>query len=139
MHEFGFAHSIYETSLNTAEKYNAKRIKQINLQIGDFTLINPDILKQSFEIVSKDSIAENAKLEIDIRPGTLLCNECNHKQEIWVNDPDSKESFEDDEGQAYHSLAEVGIVLFKCKACGSSKTNLIGGRDTKIVNIVIED
>ena len=139
MHEFNFAYNIFNIAIQTAEKYHAKRIKSAKLEIGDFTLIVPEILQYSFEIVSKGTIAENAKLEIIKMPGILECNNCKNKSELWLYDSDGKGEFTDDQGNKFTNLAELGITLFKCKKCGSTKTTLIGGKDTKIVNIEIEE
>jgi len=139
MHEFSFAYNIFSVAINTAQKYNAKKIKSIKLNIGDFTLIVPEILRYSFEIVSKDSIAEGATLDITKTPGMLECEECSTISELWLHDPENKGEFTDDQGNTYTNLAELGLTIFKCKKCGSSKTALIGGKDTTIVSVELED
>ncbi len=139
MHEFNFAYNIFNIAIKTAETYRAKKIKSIKLEIGDFTLIVPDILKYSFEIVSKGTIAEGATLDIIKKPGNLRCDNCRHESELWLYDSDGKGEFTDDQGNKFTNLAELGITLFKCKKCGSTKTTLVGGKNTKIVNIEIEE
>ena len=66
MHEFSFAYNIFKVAEATAIKYNAKKITEVFLEIGELTLIVPDLLRRSFEIATKGSIAEGAKLNIQL-------------------------------------------------------------------------
>jgi hydrogenase nickel incorporation protein HypA/HybF len=64
MHEFAFAHKIYKIAEETAKKYHAKKITTIFLEIGELTLIIPELLRESFKIATKGTIAEGAELKI---------------------------------------------------------------------------
>ncbi|MFX1558314.1 MAG: hydrogenase maturation nickel metallochaperone HypA, partial [Promethearchaeota archaeon] len=66
MHEFSFAYNIFKVAEATALKYNAKRITEVYLEIGELTLIVPELLKQSFKMATAGSIAEGAELKIEI-------------------------------------------------------------------------
>ncbi|MHA1340832.1 MAG: hydrogenase maturation nickel metallochaperone HypA/HybF [Promethearchaeota archaeon] len=94
MHEFSLAQNIFDVCIQSAKYYNAKRILDIYLEIGDFTLVIEDFLKQCFEIVSKNSIAEGANLHIKKTPGLLLCYDCGEKSQIWFNEEKKKEEEE---------------------------------------------
>jgi hydrogenase nickel incorporation protein HypA/HybF len=122
LHEFAFASQIYETALNTALRYNAIKIKEVFLEIGELTLIVPELLKQSFKMATTGTIAEGAKLNIEIVPGEIQCNECNKISTINLKETD----------------ALTGLLLFKCKYCESTDTKIISGKSATVKNIKIE-
>ena len=66
MHEFSFAYDIFKVAEATALKYNAKKITEVYLEIGELTLIVPELLKKSFEMATSGSIAEGAELIIEL-------------------------------------------------------------------------
>ncbi|MHA1820385.1 MAG: hydrogenase maturation nickel metallochaperone HypA/HybF [Promethearchaeota archaeon] len=148
MHEFALAESVFQTCLKTAQHYNAKKIVEINIELGDFSLTVEDLLINSFKILAKDSIAADAKLIIKRTPGILKCLDCGKTSEIWFSEEKNKESDNEHLGDleefetmvhgasGYHLL---GINLFKCKYCGSRNTELTGGREFKLKNIKIEE
>ena len=123
MHEFAFAYNIFKVAEATAIKYNAKKITEVILEIGELTLIVPDLLRRSFEIATKGSIAEGAKLNIKIIPGQVKCRECNKISEVSLTE----------EAQL------TGLQLFRCKHCGSNNTEIIEGKKANVKNIKIQE
>ena len=83
MHEFSVAMNILNVCVKSAEQNNAKLIKEVHIELGDFTLIVEDMMENCFNIAAKGTIAENAKLFMKRTPGTLLCNDCSKTSEIW--------------------------------------------------------
>jgi len=49
MHEFSFAYQIFKVAEATALKYNSNKITEVYLEIGELTLIVPELLKQSLQ------------------------------------------------------------------------------------------
>ena len=123
MHEFAFALDIFKIAEATAKKYNAKKITQVYLEIGELTLIVPQLLKESFKIATKDSIAEGAELKIEITPGKIRCRECNKTSEVTLTD------------EAYLT----GLQLFQCRHCKSKNTEVVEGKKANVKNIKIEE
>ncbi|MFW9972049.1 MAG: hydrogenase maturation nickel metallochaperone HypA [Candidatus Odinarchaeota archaeon] len=123
MHEFAFAYNIFKVAESTAVKYNAKKITEVVLEIGELTLIVPELLKRSFEMATKGSIAEGAKLNIKITPGKIKCRECNKISEVSL----TRES------------QLTGLQLFKCSNCGSNNTEIIEGKKANVKNIKIQE
>jgi hydrogenase nickel incorporation protein HypA/HybF len=123
MHEFSFAYNIFKVAEATALKYNAKKITEVFLEIGELTLIIPDLLRRSFEIATKGSIAEGAKLNIKIIPGQIKCRECNKISDVSLTE----------EAQL------TGLQLFSCKHCGSNNTEIIEGKKANVKNIKIQE
>ncbi len=123
MHEFAFAYDIFKVAEATATKYNAKRITEVYLEIGELTLIVPHLLKQSFIMATKGSIAEGAELKIEIIPGKIRCRECNKISTVTLNE----------EAQL------TGLQLFQCKFCHSKNTEIIDGKKANVKNIKIQE
>lgn len=123
MHEFAFAYNIFKVAEATAIKYNAKKITEVLLEIGELTLIVPELLQRSFEMATKGSIAEGAILNIKITPGKIKCRDCNQISEVKI----TRES------------ELTGLQLFKCSHCESSNTEIIDGKKANVKNIKIQD
>ena len=112
MHEFGFAMQIFRVAEATAKKHNAKKIIAVILELGELTLIVPDLLKRSFEMATKGSVAEGAELVISVTPGKILCRDCGKEGSVTL----AEESY------------LTGLQLFQCKHCESNNTQVIEGK-----------
>ncbi len=123
MHEFAFAYNIFKVAEATAIKYNAKKITEVLLEIGELTLIVPELLKRSFEMATKGSIAEGATLTIKVTPGKIKCRECSKISEVSLTQ----------EAQL------TGLQLFACSNCGSNNTEIIEGKKANVKNIKIQE
>ena len=123
MHEFSFAMNIFKVAEATAIKYNAKKISEVYLEIGELTLIVPELLKQSFKMATHGSIAEGAELVIEIVPGKIKCRECGEISTVSL----SQESY------------LTGLQLFQCQHCKSKNTEIVEGKKANAKNIKIQE
>jgi hydrogenase nickel incorporation protein HypA/HybF len=123
MHEFSFAYQIFKIAEATALKYNSNKITEVYLEIGELTLIVPELLKQSFKMATTGSIAEGAELVIEIMPGHIRCRECGKTSAVSL----SEESY------------LTGLQLFQCKHCESKNTEIIDGKKANVRNIKIQE
>ncbi len=124
MHEFAFAYEIFKIAETTALKYNAKRISEVYLEVGELTLIVPELLKQSFKMATHGSIAEGAELVIEIVPGKIKCRECEKISTVTLND------------EAYLT----GLQLFQCRHCQSKNTEILPeSKKANVKNIKIQE
>jgi hydrogenase nickel incorporation protein HypA/HybF len=123
MHEFSFAYDIFKVAEATAIKYNAQKITEVYLEVGELTLIVPDLLKQSFKMATTGSIAEGAELIIEIVPGKIKCRECGKISTVTLND------------EAYLT----GLQLFQCRHCESKNTEIVEGKKANVKNIKIQE
>ncbi|MFX1354912.1 MAG: hydrogenase maturation nickel metallochaperone HypA [Promethearchaeota archaeon] len=121
MHEFAFAYNIFKIAEATALQNNAKKIIEVYLEIGELTLIVPELLKQSFKIATSGSIAEDAELIIEILPGKVRCKKCGKISIVTLNE----------EAQL------TGLQLFQCNYCKSKNTEIIEGKKANVKNIKI--
>ena len=53
MHEFAVADQIYQSCIETANHHKVEKILEINIELGDFTLVVEELLIYSFNVVKK--------------------------------------------------------------------------------------
>ncbi|MHA2141246.1 MAG: hydrogenase maturation nickel metallochaperone HypA [Candidatus Thorarchaeota archaeon] len=124
MHEFSAACSIVDAAVQAAETHNVKKVNAVNVEVGEFTFLIPDQLEFNFEIASKKTILEGAKLNIKKVRGRIKCQQCNHEGEAQVTD---------------EIPSQVAMFApMKCPKCQSSATTITGGKDFVITNIEAE-
>jgi hydrogenase nickel incorporation protein HypA/HybF len=124
MHEFSAACSIVETAVEAAEKNGAKRVTVVNIEIGEFTFLVADQLTFNFEIASKNTLLEGAELRIKKVKGRLRCSDCGYEGLTDV-DPDIPPQI-------------ASFAPMKCAKCGSSATEITGGKEFIITDIQAE-
>ncbi len=76
MHEFTIISNIFTILNEIAEENSLLRINRVNLKIGKLRQISPEAFKQLFELVAKETKAENAILNMEIIPVKMKCKNC---------------------------------------------------------------
>ena len=72
MHELSIAEELLQIITEKAAQVGIGKIEQINLKIGEFSGILPDALVFAFEMLSKDTITDGARIEIEQSGGNEL-------------------------------------------------------------------
>ena len=85
MHELAVTQSILTICIDEGEKYNVKRIKKLNIKVGELTDLVPSCISYYFKIVAKDTIAEEAEINIEKIKVAITCNKCGYKGELGEN------------------------------------------------------
>lgn len=85
MHEYGVTQSLVATAVEEAQKAGAKKITEIRLVIGDLSTFIDESIQMYFDIISKGTMAEGAKLVFNRIPAEFQCRSCGYK----FNKPDS--------------------------------------------------
>lgn len=65
---------IVDLILSEAKKRNAEKVQHVNLDIGEYTFLGEEQLRFAFQILTKDTIAEDATLDITTKPGSIECD-----------------------------------------------------------------
>lgn len=114
MHELPVTENILEIALRHAKQANASRIKDIFIVIGQLSSIVDDSIQFYWDIISKDTIAENANLHFKRIPVQLLCLDCS----------------------IVYSPQDENLA---CIACKSKNIKIISGREFYLESIEIEE
>ena len=110
LHELSIAESLLEIIVEEARAHKLERIKTIRLQIGEFAAVVPESLRFCFELVSRDTIASGAVLEVETVPIVARCDKCDF-------------SF------------EVRDQVFLCPKCDDPVFELVSGRELSVSSI----
>jgi len=116
LHELGITQEILTQVLKAAESHQAKKVGLVRLKIGDFTTIEPESIRFYFEQIAKETIAQEARLEIERIRLLMFCEAC--RKEFYPQD---------------------SPPMFLCPSCGGGKVKILSGRELQIEDIEIED
>jgi len=76
MHELSITQSLLDLVLDEANKAKAAKVKKISLVIGEMSGIVDDCVQFYFELISKDTIANEATLSFKKVPVEAHCRNC---------------------------------------------------------------
>lgn len=79
MHELPVTQSILKIALDHAEKADAKKVLGLNIVMGELATMVDDSIQFYWEIIARDTIAENAVLRFRRVPAELQCLSCAEK------------------------------------------------------------
>jgi hydrogenase nickel incorporation protein HypA/HybF len=79
MHELSVTESILDITLRYAKEASATRVTDLYIVAGQLSSIVDDSVQFYWEIIAKDTLAENAKLHFRRIPTELLCLDCTHR------------------------------------------------------------
>lgn len=115
MHEFSITREILDIILDTAGRNNARSVESVNIELGQLSTFDEESINFYFEILSRGTLAEGAKLIFKRMPAIAKCKKCDRD-------------------------FELGDVFFSsCPLCGSTEYEVVSGDAVKVVNLNIED
>lgn len=76
MHEATLAENILEIALEAAEQNHATKIFAVGLTLGKMAGVEVEALTMSFDVLKKNTPADNAELKIKRVPIQATCNKC---------------------------------------------------------------
>jgi hydrogenase nickel incorporation protein HypA/HybF len=76
MHELSIAQNIMKIVASSAQRSGATSVKTIRVRAGALRGIVPEQLLFLFDFVKKETIAEDATLEVEIVPVKAECKDC---------------------------------------------------------------
>lgn len=112
MHEAMIAQSIFDIITAETKKQNAKPIKA-KISCGTFNAVNDDVLSMAFESISRETVLQNIKLEIEHKPMRAKCHKCSQ-------------------------VFDFEIVRPLCSRCGSEQYDLLPDEPLLIEEIEFE-
>ena len=82
MHELAVTEHILDIALKHAQNANAASVDEIYLVIGQLSSIVDDSIQFYWDIISKDTICNQARLHFTRIPAKLFCLDCHVEYEI---------------------------------------------------------
>jgi len=115
MHEMGIAEQLVKIAMDSIPKdIEHPRVEKLNLRIGKLASVVEHSLTFCFEIITKDTPLENARLDIELVPVTVHCKFCDNS---W----------------------EVTGPVFKCPNCEDGDVEMMTGREIEIISLELAD
>ena len=115
MHELQVTERILKIVLEHASGHDVTRIAVIHLRIGELSDLVDEWMQRYFDYLSRGTLAENAKLEIEKTPIVLECDACCCRFEV----------------------AREGLGQAECPECAESRCRLISGREYTVTNMEV--
>ncbi len=109
MHELSVASAVVDTAIRHAD---GRRVLVVNLRVGELRQVIPDSLAFYWDIVSRDTLAEGARLEQVVVPVRMRCEACAHE-------------FEPE-------------LMFRCPECGGAGA-VLAGDELEVDSIEVEE
>lgn len=113
MHEMSLCEGVLQVLETEATKQGFCRVKTVWLEIGNLSSVEPDAMLFSFDVVTRNSLADGAKLNIINIPGNAWCMQCAKNVPI-------KQRYDE------------------CPECGSYQLQVTGGNEMKIKELEVE-
>lgn len=110
MHELSVTQSILDIALKNSA---GRKVKQINLVIGQFSSIVDDSVQFYWDVISKETAAEGSVLHFERIPGEMTCQQCRH---------------------VFRPTAET----FDCPDCSSPFVKITKGEEFQVESIDVE-
>ncbi len=118
MHEYSVMTQIMDSILAEAGKRKATKVEEVDIEVGEFTLLGIEQLRFAYELMSKDTITEGSRLNISELKGKVRCTACGFEGSVSVAE------------DSPHRLAPV----LTCPKCGGI-AQITEGRECLIRNI----
>jgi len=113
LHELSIASNLIDIVNKAVEGQDVSRVTSLRIVIGEMSNVVPDCLSFAFEVTSKGTVAENARLDFEKKPLVARCLDCG--SEFPIRD-----------------------YLFLCPQCESPKIEIISGKEFFLESIECE-
>ncbi|MBQ4506259.1 MAG: hydrogenase maturation nickel metallochaperone HypA [Firmicutes bacterium] len=113
MHELAITEGILEAAVPEAVRQGAEKVLEIRLKIGELSGVVPECVYEYFEMISKGTIAEGARIVVEYIPISISCGDCGYE----------------------------GVMDRKkrvCPECGGRSIRITGGREYYVDSLLVE-
>jgi hydrogenase nickel incorporation protein HypA/HybF len=108
MHEMAITQSVIDAVCDHAA---GRRVHSVRVQVGQLCAVVPDAMRFCFGLAAEGTVADGARLDLDIQPGSARCRACG--LDFALSDP---------------------ILLCPC---GSADVEVLTGRDLRILSMEV--
>lgn len=107
MHELPITEAILKIVLKHAAKNNAGRVVKVRLKVGRLCDLEEQWIQNYFSYLSRNTVAEGARIEIERVPAVFNCRSCKKEYEVKDGRP----------------------LDVTCAHCGSTEVEIVSGRE----------
>jgi hydrogenase nickel incorporation protein HypA/HybF len=108
MHEMAITQSVIDA---VCEHAAGRRVHSVKLEVGALCAVVPDSMQFCFELATEGTVADGARLDLNVQPCIARCRTCDSQFEL----PD---------------------LILLCP-CGSADVEVLAGRDLKILSMEV--
>ena len=113
MHEMSIAESVLQIIEDKARADGYARVKAVWLEIGQLAAVEKESLRFCFDVVTRDSVARDARLEIIETAGQGWCTDCARN-------------------------VPLPALYEPCPNCGSFQIQVTGGDEMRVKELEVE-
>jgi hydrogenase nickel incorporation protein HypA/HybF len=113
MHEMSLTESVVDIVCDEGRKQGFARVKTVWLEIGVLSGVEPDAMTFCFDVVTRGTLAEGAKLEIVRTSGQGWCLDC-------------------------AKTVELGERFGACPECGQYHVQMTSGDEMRVKELEVE-
>ena len=111
MHELSVSAAVVDTAVKHAA---GRRVAVVSVRLGRLRQVIPESLAFYFELVSRGTLCEGARLEQEVVPARLRCAACDH-------------------------AFEIDAPMFRCERCGGVDVEVLSGEELEVESIEVEE
>lgn len=119
MHEFFITSQIVKSVLEEAQKRGAKKVIEVHLVIGSFTLLGVEQVRFSYKLLTDETMMKGSRLFIQHKSGKVKCDRCGYEGKIGFK-----------EDPIYH----LSFRTLTCPKC-SAPVKIVGGKECLIKSV----
>jgi hydrogenase nickel incorporation protein HypA/HybF len=113
MHEMSLCQGMLELIEDAARRDGFDRVRTVWLEIGRLASVETEALRFCFDVVTRGSCADGARLEIEHVPGQAWCLACD-------------------------GSVLIETALADCPRCGSARLQVTGGSEMRVKELEVE-
>jgi hydrogenase nickel incorporation protein HypA/HybF len=114
MHEYSIVQALLDQCEAQAKIHDVTTISKVTIKIGKLSGVEPHLLYEAFDAFKKETICEEATLQMNIQNIVIVCKEC------------LKETILDD-------------YAICCPHCQSTQVSIIDGKDMYLMSLELEN
>ncbi len=115
MHEFAICEQLVATVLEELARMTPpKRLTCVRIAVGGMQQVVPESMEMAFDVLTQDTPAEGAKLEMRRTPVVLDCRKC-----------------------GWHGEAKPNLI--RCGGCSSGDVQVVSGKELYLESLEVEE
>jgi hydrogenase nickel incorporation protein HypA/HybF len=145
MHELSIAQSIVDYALSETERQNAKKVTELDVDVGELMQVDTKVLLNALNMLMTDPRLKDCEVRVRATIASFSCRRCSSTwgmaeakrqlgavpENLLVKEPESDEL-------PLHFLPYLYPAFIHCPKCGSSDLAVTEGEDVQIRRLVLE-